>query len=115
LVNENINSFYNSFREQHTINEFTEQNKSSQKAENPKQDSCFISKQDISNILNSLNNKKSAGPDQIPNIVLEHFQPIALNYLTTVINNAINNGYFPKSRTIAIRKPEIELRPLPTH
>ena len=55
-----------------------------------------------------LNNKKSAGPDTISNYLLKRLPPIFDKILTVVINNCLNNGYFPKcwkrSRLIPIRK-----------
>jgi hypothetical protein len=48
------------------------------------------------NIINKLNNKKSAGFDGIPNIVLKKLPEKIKWYCTILFNNALNNMYFPE-------------------
>ena len=55
-----------------------------------------------------LNNKKSSGPDAISNFLLKKLPPVFDRILTVVINNCLNNCYFPRpwkrSKLIPIRK-----------
>lgn len=42
-----------------------------------------------------LNNKKSSGLDEIPNIVLKHLPIVIIRACTILFNNLLNNRYFP--------------------
>jgi hypothetical protein len=78
-------------------------------ATNQTNEEYFTSPEELNDIIKSLKNKKSAGPDEIPNIVLKHLPYKILIFLTIVLNNAINNCYFPKNwkkaKVIALKKP----------
>lgn len=57
--------------------------------------SCSISKTDIFESLNSLNNNLSAGPDLIPNIFLQHCKYVLVTPLHYLFNLSLSSGIFP--------------------
>lgn len=59
-------------------------------------DDRFMTMEDLSCILKSINTKKSCGPDGIPNRILKWLPNQALRLLLIIFNNCINNGYIPK-------------------
>lgn len=65
--------------------------------------------EEIGNALRNLNNKKSSGPDGIPNFVLRKSGRRVWGYLAVIFNNCLNTGYFPgewkHSRISPIIKP----------
>ena len=83
-------------------------------SDNPKQPDIninyFTNFNQLSRIFTSLNNKKSASFDGIPNIALKHLPDKVKWYYTVIFNNALNNSYFPikwkKAKLIAIPKKD---------
>ena len=81
-------------------------------ADDPKQPdpeiNYFTNFNQLSTIFSTLNNKKSAGFDGIPNISLKRLPNKIKWYYTVLFNNALNNTYFPKkwkkAKLIAITK-----------
>ena len=78
-------------------------------ADDPKQPdpeiNYFTNYNQLSTIFSTLNNKKSAGVDGIPNISLKRLPNKIKWYYTVLFNNALNNTYFPKkAKLIAITK-----------
>lgn len=65
----------------------------------------FTSITEISNIIKNLNNKKSSGPDNIPNFILRKVSHSTIEFITIIINNCLNNGYFPLDWKIATLIP----------
>lgn len=67
---------------------------------------CTLKKFKI--ILKKLNNKKSTGIDKIPNIALKNLLENYIQYILTIFNNLLNNGYFPdrwkKAKVIPLPK-----------
>ena len=59
-------------------------------------------------IFKSISNKKSAGTDDIPNIVLKHLPFKTILDYNILFNNCLNNCYFPKvwkvAKVVPIRK-----------
>lgn len=55
----------------------------------------FVSPIHIQEYLKDINSKKSAGDDEVSNYVLKKSSDLAIDYLTIIFNNCINNGYFP--------------------
>jgi len=68
----------------------------------------FTTSEDLLLILKKLNNKKSSGLDNIPNIALKNLPFELIKILTIVFNNLLNNQYFPNcwkvSKIIPIKK-----------
>lgn len=65
----------------------------------------FITPEEIGVALKSFNNKKSSGPDGVPNIVLRKVSRVAWRFLAILFNQCINNGYFPLAWKQAIVVP----------
>lgn len=61
----------------------------------------FTSIAEVTSIIKNLNSKKSAGPDNISNFILKKISKIAIESLTIIINNCLNNGYFPLDWKVA--------------
>ena len=65
---------------------------------------------EVRDIFRKLNNKKSAGNDKIPNIILKHLPKNITKLYTIIFNNALNKWYFPYkwkiAKIIAIPKKE---------
>lgn len=60
-------------------------------------------------ILKNIKNKKSIGPDTIPNIVLKKLPRVAHEFLAKLVNNILSSGYYPSfwkvAHVIPIPKP----------
>lgn len=60
-------------------------------------------------VLKNLKNKKSSGPDNIPNIVLKKLPRVACDFLAKISNLMLSTGYFPAlwkvAHVIPILKP----------
>jgi hypothetical protein len=56
---------------------------------------------DLLAIKKSLNGKHSSGPDGISNFIIKKLPDIFFEHLCVIINNCINNGYFPKVWKVA--------------
>ena len=84
---------------------FDEQNKSNSEHIDL---NIFTNKEELGEIFRKLNNKKSAGIDEIPNMILKHIPEKLINAYCILINNMINNNYFPQqwktSKIIPIKK-----------
>lgn len=69
----------------------------------------LITPEEIGDALRRLNNKKSSGPDDIPNYVLKRSGEKTWKQLAILFNNCINMGHFPEewkhSRIVPILKP----------
>lgn len=81
----------------------------------------FTNVVNIKKLVKQINNKKSAGPDQISNFIIKKIPHSGTKILTVIINNCINNSYFPNSWKVAkiiplpkVQKPSItkDYRPL---
>lgn len=63
---------------------------------------------ELKNIFKCLNNKKSSGPDKIPNIALKNIPDCIIRNYCILFNNALNNNYYPHkwklSKIIPIKK-----------
>lgn len=74
----------------------------------------FVKVNTVAEIINGLNNKKSSGIDGISNYIIKKFPHTAVELLTTVYNNCINNGYFPiawkESKILPIKKKTDSVR-----
>lgn len=57
----------------------------------------FTTLDNLREVFSRINNKKSAGMDSIPNIVLKHLPEILIRRYCILFNNALNNRYFPKN------------------
>lgn len=68
----------------------------------------FTTLDDLIIIFRKLNNKKSSGLDNVPNIVLKHLPSKLISQYCTLFNNALNISYFPnkwkKAKTIPLAK-----------
>jgi exonuclease III len=77
-------------------------------ATNPTDTAFFSSPEEIRTIIQGFNNKKSAGPDGIPNTVIRKMPFIFCKLLAIIINNCLNSAYFPttwkKATLIPIEK-----------
>lgn len=62
---------------------------------NPSEADFFSSPEEIQGIIRNLNNKKSAGPDDIPNRVIRKMPYVFCKLLTVIVNNCLNASYFP--------------------
>ncbi|XP_011882971.1 PREDICTED: uncharacterized protein LOC105570409 [Vollenhovia emeryi] len=64
----------------------------------------------VSKKFKYLNNKKSSGLDNIPNIALKHIPPKIIYLYTILFNNMINHSYFPQrwkeAKVLAIPKKD---------
>lgn len=69
----------------------------------------FTNSEEILAIIESLNNKKSSGPDAVPNFILKKLKPFFSKFLTIILNHCINNCYFPNywknANIVPIPKP----------
>ena len=65
----------------------------------------YVSEQEISTIIDSLNNKKSTGFDEISSWLLKRCKISLLYPLTNIINYSIKSGQFPDSLKTALVKP----------
>lgn len=61
----------------------------------------FITLEDLIQIFQNLNNKKSSGIDEIPNVILKHLPRDIIAEYCTLFNNMLNNYYFPSNWKIA--------------
>lgn len=61
----------------------------------------FVNPNAVKAIIKKLNNKKSSGLDKISNFILKRLPPLAIEFLTIIFNNCLNNGYFPNIWKIA--------------
>lgn len=74
------------------------------------EDKCFtfVTLDEVISHSKSINNKKSAGLDNISNYIVRKLPTKAFEYLTIIFNNCISNSYFPEkwktSKIIPIRK-----------
>ncbi|XP_046734973.1 uncharacterized protein LOC124404685 [Diprion similis] len=72
----------------------------------------FTSLSKLLTLFKNLNNKKSAGYDNIPNAVLKHLPRKIISYYCILFNNALNNMYFPDcwrtAKVIALLKKDKE-------
>lgn len=59
-------------------------------------DNNFISLTTLINIIKKSKNKKSCGPDGIPNIVLKHLPKLFVNKILILFNQITNTSYFLK-------------------
>lgn len=63
----------------------------------------------LKSIIKSRGNKRSCGPDLIPNIVIRKFSDKNLGYLVSLFNHSFNTAYYPKlwklAKIIPINKP----------
>jgi hypothetical protein len=55
----------------------------------------FASQSELKTIIKRLPQRKSPGPDLIPNIVLKHLTNKAVSYFTSIINACLSKSYFP--------------------
>ena len=73
-------------------------------AENPSFSSNsvkFTCKRDVKLLIKRMSNKTSCSWDGIPNIILKHLTKKIITDYTIIINNSINNRYFPTAWKIA--------------
>ena len=88
---------------------FTDQIKSDNIQEDQSQGNFFVTQEDLLITFKTLNNKKSAGLDNIPNQIIKNLPDMMIAQYSKVFNNALNNKYFPENwktaRVIAICKP----------
>lgn len=69
---------------------------SSNTSVHPDNTEIFSSLDDVISIIRKkTNNKKSSGIDGISNFVIRKLPSAAVSILTTIINNSVNNSYFP--------------------
>ena len=70
----------------------------------------FPSSEEIKTIIKKRKNKKSTGPDGIPNIILKNLSNQAIHYLTQIFIHMYNLAYFPEAwkeaTIIPILKPK---------
>lgn len=62
----------------------------------------FCNPEEIADIISHLKPKKSTGMDGISNYVVKRLPQVFMIILTIIINNCLNNGYFPKKWKTAI-------------
>lgn len=55
----------------------------------------------VKTIIQSLNAKKSSGSDKISNFIIKKLPFSAIEFLTIIFNNCLNNSYFPNSWKIS--------------
>ena len=112
----NINKTINNLMKNKTlITNFTSNLKANELQENQTLDNGLVTISKLNEILKSLNNKISAGIDNIPNIILKNLPLNIVKHYCTIINNAINNAYFPKEWKVAIIIPIIKPGKDPTN
>lgn len=67
----------------------------------------FTNYLDLVKIFRKLNNKRSSGPDKIPNVVLKNIPALIIQEYCIIFNNVLNHTYFPdkwkKADVIAIK------------
>lgn len=86
------------------------------KATNPSAEGDHLTTvEEIRLTLRGLNSKKSSGPDDICNYVIKRLPHSFVRELTVIINNCLNNGYFPKywktAKMIPIKKKNEATKP----
>jgi len=81
--------------EHNTVTQFHDKNTANSPSESI-DTSFFTDTLSLTKKFKKLNNKKSAGHDQIPNIVLKYIPPKICYNLTILFNNMLNNMYFPQ-------------------
>lgn len=97
------------------VTDFSDRNPahSPQAPEDEQEYAPFGSWMKVGRIFKQLPNKTSAGPDEIPAIVLKHLPPNIIRTYTIIFNNALNNCYLPidwkKPKTIPIGKKDRDL------
>ncbi|GFX71000.1 RNA-directed DNA polymerase from mobile element jockey [Trichonephila clavipes] len=69
----------------------------------------LTSPSEVRGIIKKLQNRKAAGPDQIPNIAFKHFMQNALSHLTKLYNQCLIKNHFPtlwkQANVIMLAKP----------
>ena len=55
-----------------------------------------VTEKEISEIINKISNGKAAGPNSVPNDILEEYKDILKVPLTIIINISFMTGRFPK-------------------
>lgn len=70
-------------------------------------DDIFTNPLDLYGSIQCGNSKKSSGPDKVSNFVIKKLPPTAIIILTIILNNCLNNSYFPSKWKIA------EIFPIP--
>lgn len=78
---------------------FSEENPSD--APTTSSSSIFIDTSFTENLIRTGNGKKSLGPDGISNFILKKLPMVAFAFLTVIINNCLNIGYFPSGWKVA--------------
>ena len=87
---------------------FTSEFKANELSTSDTRNNNLITKEKLNGILLALKNKTSVGIDKIPNIVLKNLPYIITKQYLTIINNSLNNNYFPKDWKTAIMIPIIK-------
>lgn len=100
IVNNKIHSLKNELAtdeaEGKTVTNFSDRNTALYPSDR-ETEKYMTSQAELASIFKKLNNKKSAGYDGIPNIVLKHLPQKIVNYYCIIFKNALNNTYFPNS------------------
>ncbi|GFW41679.1 probable RNA-directed DNA polymerase from transposon X-element [Trichonephila clavipes] len=69
----------------------------------------LTSPSEVRGIIKKLQNRKAAGPDQIPNIAFKYFTQNALTHLTKLYNQCLIKNHFPtlwkQANVIMLAKP----------
>jgi len=73
----------------------------------------FISQKTLVHVIRTTNNKKSSGPDTIPNCILRKLDKFNVQSLRILFNHCINVGYFPVSWRQANIVPVVKPRKSP--
>lgn len=112
-----VNNFFNQFLEsketyeynQTTITNFSSDNNSDNLSESETKN-YFITKNKLLYIFQNLKGKLSSGVDTIPNIVLKNISIKMIIEYCKIINNMLNNSYFPtkwkKAKVILLPKKD---------
>lgn len=91
-----------------TISNFTQTNTALSPIQIDSLPNYFTNTFEVQIKLKSLNNKKSSGNDQIPNVVLKKLPQNIISSLTILFNNLLNHAHFPifwkKAKVIPIHK-----------
>lgn len=84
------------------------------KSDNPIQELYFTNIRKMTEKFRKLNNKKSTGLDDIPNIVLKHIPRKLIIIYTILFNNLLNNNAFPDkwklAKVVTIKKKNKDKR-----
>ena len=67
----------------------------------PALNSITVEKEEVLNLLNSLDTNKSTGPDQLPSKILKMSALLIYEPLTKLFNKSLNTATFPKSWKVA--------------